>query len=109
MLSAKQVQTFLQTAPDNISLTSKVATIMAIMGGCMANELHLMKIQDLQDLSTTFLVDVTETKNKVSRQFSITEVYYNTVKKYISLRPSNVGTNSFFLKKEKPCAANWNK
>lgn len=71
------------------------------MGCCRAIEMYKMKLEDLQDYNPAFLVNVPDTKTKVSRQFSISGPYYEIVKKYIKLRPSHTTTTNFFLNFQK--------
>lgn len=70
---------------------------MGIMGPCRANEMYLMKIDDLQDIGNAFLVTIPSTKTKSMRQFTITNKFYEIVKKYLNLRPGRGTVNSFFL------------
>ena len=70
---------------------------MGIMGACRSNELHLMKVKDVQDLGTTILVTIPKTKTKIIRRFTITGDYYGICKKYINLRPTNIEDTAFFL------------
>lgn len=69
---------------------------MGIMGACRANEMHNMNIEDIQDLGSTMLVTIPNTKTKIVRQFTITGQFYYICKKYINLRPADTST-SFFL------------
>lgn len=70
---------------------------MGIMGACRACELHNMKVQDLKDLGSAILVSIPTTKNNIPRRFTITESYYNTVKKYTTLRVPATPTTAFFV------------
>lgn len=54
-----------------------------------------MKICDLQDLGSAFLVNVPNTKTKVSRKFTITDNFYEICKKYKS-RSTQVTNDSLF-------------
>lgn len=71
------------------------------MGACRSDELYNMKIQEVKDLGTTFLITVPKTKTKVVRTFTINDHFYEIVKKYINLRPSHVIINSLFLNYQK--------
>ena len=73
----------------------KVTLIMGVIGCSI--DLYVMKTDYVHDHQTAFLVDIPETKNKATRQFSITSSFYGIVKNYISLQPSKVTTNSIFL------------
>lgn len=67
------------------------------MGACRANEMYNMKIEDIRDLGSAFLVNVPYTKTKISRKFTITGNFYTICKKYIDLRPAYVTSQVFFL------------
>jgi hypothetical protein len=64
------------------------------MGACRSNELYEMKITHLQDLGSVFLVN---TKTKICRNLRVTDNFYKICKTYISLRPSHVTSDTFFL------------
>ncbi|KAJ3661160.1 hypothetical protein Zmor_005570 [Zophobas morio] len=55
-LSPQQITKFITEAPDVKYLATKVALIMGIMGACRTQELHSMRIQDIKDLNSAFLV-----------------------------------------------------
>lgn len=67
------------------------------MGACRANEMYSMKLEHLQDLGSTLLITVPNTKTKITRKFTITDKFYKICKKYIDLRPPNFTSNIFFL------------
>lgn len=67
------------------------------MGACRANEMYNMKVEDLQDLGSAFLVTVPNTKTKISRKFTVTDRLYQICQKYFALRPPHVTSNIFFL------------
>lgn len=69
---------------------------MGVMGACRSNELYNMKVEHIQYYDGCVQVLVPTTKTKIPRNFTITGDYYNIVRKYADLRPSNV-PNSFFL------------
>lgn len=68
------------------------------MGACRRQELYDMRIDDVRDLSSSFLVVIPTRKVKIKREFTITGNYYDIVKKYIDLRPETTKTDSFFIK-----------
>lgn len=63
-----------------------------------------MTINDVEDKQTVYIVKVSETKNGIERIFTILNPnnsavdYLSFIKKYTSLRPSNINCNRFFLK-----------
>lgn len=67
------------------------------MGACRRDELYKIKITHCNDLGSAVLINIPDTKTKISRKFSITGHFYNIFKKYADLRPQNVSTSSFFL------------
>lgn len=71
------------------------------MGACRSNELYEMQIEDVKDLGSTLLITIPKTKTKVIRKFTISDYFYNIVKKYMNLRPSHVVINSFFFNYQK--------
>lgn len=68
------------------------------MGACRANEMYLMKTEDVKDLGSAFLVTVPKTKTKVPRKFMITDKFYTICKNYLQTRPANSQSNIFFLR-----------
>ncbi|XP_063910019.1 uncharacterized protein LOC135143278 [Zophobas morio] len=96
-LSPQQITKFITEAPDVKYLATKVALIMGIMGACRTQELHSMRIQDIKDLNSAFLVTLPNTKTKIRRSFTVTEDYYLICKKYLDLRPAEVQSDVFFL------------
>lgn len=67
------------------------------MGACRCRELYTMKISDIRDLSSSFLVTIPTRKIKLQREFTIAGNFYDIVKKYVNLRPSQTNLDSFFL------------
>lgn len=70
------------------------------MGACRANEMYLMKLGDIQDLGSAFLITIPNTKTKITRKFTVTDHFYEICKRYINLRPPGWATsnaNVFFL------------
>lgn len=56
------------------------------MGACRSNELYSMKLEDVRDLGSAFLVVIPNTKTKIVRKFTITDSYYDIVKEYLKKR-----------------------
>ncbi|PSN43639.1 hypothetical protein C0J52_16677 [Blattella germanica] len=57
------------------------------MGACRRQELHDLKFDDVQDLGSSLLVSIPNSKTNVSRAFTVTGKYYGICKKYMNLRP----------------------
>ncbi|KAJ8912535.1 hypothetical protein NQ315_014479 [Exocentrus adspersus] len=85
--SSEEINKFLIEACDEKYLAMKVTMIMGIMGACRANEMYDMKTEDIKDLGSAFLVNVPNTKTKVSRKFTITDNFYPICQKYMDIRP----------------------
>lgn len=60
-----------------------------------------MKLEDVQDLNDKFLVSIQHNKNEYPGQFVIGNLFYNKVKHYISLRPTEPFTDRFFIQYSK--------
>ena len=60
------------------------------------DELYKLKISDIEDLGTIIVVHVNDTKNKISRKFTITE-HLEIYRKYALLRPQNYPETKFFI------------
>lgn len=97
-LTSEQIKMFLNEAPDQNYLATKVALIMGVMGACRANELYSLTTDNFEELGSAVLVSVLNSKNKVNRKFTITGPFYETYRKYVNLRPNNATTNTFFSK-----------
>lgn len=69
------------------------------MGAGRCRELYAMKVKDVRDLTTKFLVTIPTRKSQ--NEFTIGGRFYNIVKKYIDLRPSKVHLDCFFLNYQK--------
>jgi integrase len=76
---------------------------MGIGGGCRMDELHKMKIDDIEDRDNILIIQVPETKTNKKRMFTIvdnTKIGVSKLalyKKYSDLRLANTPTKSFFL------------
>ncbi|XP_034939752.1 uncharacterized protein [Chelonus insularis] len=97
VLTLEEVTKFLNSAPDEIYLGMKVILIFGICGALRSMEIANIKMNDVQDTKTQFIVTIKDTKNCYPRSFIIGEIYYDRVKQYISLRPKDIDTDRFFL------------
>lgn len=118
-LTREEINKFINEAPDNVYLATKVkkipvyslfkiynfyfkvAFIVGVMGACRKHELWQMKTNHIQDLGTAILIQVPDTKTKIERKFTITGSFCTIFKKYWALRPVNVTSNNFFLNYQK--------
>lgn len=71
------------------------------MGACRKHELYQMRTNHIEDLGTTILITVPDTKTKVQRKFTITGPFCTLFKKYWALRPANLENNNFFINYQK--------
>ncbi|XP_011859053.1 PREDICTED: uncharacterized protein LOC105556569, partial [Vollenhovia emeryi] len=97
VLTPEQIQIFLNEAPDDTYLDTKVAMIFGICGACRREELTQITINDIEDKGSILLVKIPKTKNYKPRSFVITDEFYSIFKKYITLRPKDVENSRFFL------------
>lgn len=97
VLTLSQINKFLNEYDDFIYLEIKVILIIGVFGALRTSELIDLGIQDFDDTGKQFIVTVRNSKNLYQRNFVIGEAYYETVKKYISLRPKDLKEKRFFL------------
>lgn len=62
-----------------------------------SDELTNLKFQDVEDNGNKYIAIVRDTKTTIDRQFIIGSYFYNIVKKYINMRPSEQFTDRFFI------------
>lgn len=106
-LTFEQVQRFINEAPDEKYLMVKVATIFGIYGACRREELCNLLIEDIELINKTLIVQIPNTKTKISRSFCIIGKYIDYFSKYAALRPSVINHRRFFLKYSNyKCTAN---
>nr|XP_046479430.1 uncharacterized protein LOC124217610 [Neodiprion pinetum] len=89
---------FMDEAPDHTYLAMKVILIFGVCGCLSCDEITNMKVKDVEDLTDKYLVSINYNKNDYAAQFIIGNLFYDTVKKYISLRPSDEFSDRFFIK-----------
>lgn len=82
--------------------------IFGICGILRCEEIVNITITDVEDLNDKYLIYIQDTKNNydtgtisASRKFIVGPLFYNIVKKYISLRPTDLDTLRFFIRYEK--------
>lgn len=76
----------------------QVILIFGICGCLRCDEITNIKVEDVEDLTNKYLVSINQNKNDYAGQFVIGKLFYDTVKKYISLRPSEKFSDRFFIK-----------
>ncbi|KAJ4426606.1 hypothetical protein ANN_26404 [Periplaneta americana] len=62
---------FLIEAPDDTYLMMKVVMIMGIAGDCRRDEITNLTIDDTEDRGSVIVVNIPNTKTKISRTFTI--------------------------------------
>ncbi|KAJ3655680.1 hypothetical protein Zmor_014801 [Zophobas morio] len=98
-LTSKNINDFLQNAPDTQYLFMKVVLIIAVSGACRKQELRNIKPEHVQDTGESLIITIPDSKTKTQRSFVVPKTFYPTCKKYMNLRPSGDDTKSlpFFL------------
>jgi integrase len=96
-LTSLEINRFLNEAPDEKYLFTKVALVIGINGACSRQELCKLKINDVEDLGSAALIKIPDARTKKTRMFTITGEFYEIYKKYATLRPSNAYERRFFL------------
>lgn len=67
--------------------------------GCLrCDEITNMKVEEIEDLANKYIVSINSNKNDYAGQFIIGNLFYDHVKKYISLRPPGQFSDRFFIK-----------
>lgn len=72
--------------------------VIGVSGACRQDEFYKMTVSDVQDLGSMFKIDIPKTKTDKPWSFVVSTEFYNTIKKYIALRPSNTPLQNFFIK-----------
>lgn len=104
IFSKENVNQFITEAEDRTFLMAKVALIIGIAGACRKCELTFLRVGNVSDKDSHFVVQLPNTKTKVTREFVITEGktegqnLLDIIRKYIALRPRNVKHDRFFVK-----------
>ncbi|XP_044009448.1 uncharacterized protein LOC122853196 [Aphidius gifuensis] len=98
IFTSKEIEHFLNDAPDKFYLAVKVAFIFGFIGACRCKELYNMTIDDLKDDGSLLIVTIRPEANRKQRIFTVEGEFYNIYKKYILLRPNDIQTNRLFIK-----------
>ncbi|XP_074027263.1 uncharacterized protein [Leptinotarsa decemlineata] len=96
VLEKEQILKFIQEAPDEKFLLTKVILIFELAGALRRDELYKLKLDDIEDLGTILIVNVHDTKTKISRKFTITE-HLELYRKYTALRPQKYAEKNYLL------------
>lgn len=68
-----------------------------ICGALRSDELTNLKFKDVEDNGNKYISVVRDTKTYIDRQFIIGNHFYEIVKKYINMSPSENFTDRFFI------------
>ncbi|KAJ8967181.1 hypothetical protein NQ317_006527, partial [Molorchus minor] len=79
-------------------LMIKVGLILGIAGACRTDELVNLTVDDIEDVGSSLIVKIPNTKTKIPRIFVVTDVgnMLELFRKYLSLRPPHVKHKRFF-------------
>lgn len=112
IFTKEEIGKFLIEAPNQRYLMMKVIAIMGIAGACRTDELHKMKLSDIEYKDDVAVVKICETKNNIQRSFVISnnaESQVNWLKllyDYTQLRPKNAQDERFFYRYERDRCVN---
>ncbi|KAJ8976728.1 hypothetical protein NQ317_004279 [Molorchus minor] len=101
-LTRDQIDSFLTQANDDEYLMIKIALIFGISGACRGDELTNLRVDEIEDVVSSFVVTISNTKTKISRTFVVTRTEGNTnlfdlYRKYAALRPPHTSHGRFFV------------
>ncbi|KAJ8971621.1 hypothetical protein NQ317_016338 [Molorchus minor] len=98
-LTKSEIDRFLSSADDKEFLMIKVGLILGIAGACRTDELVNLTVDDIEDVGSSLIVKIPNTKTKIPRIFVVTDVgnMLELFRKYLSLRPPHVKHKRLFL------------
>ncbi|KAJ8964690.1 hypothetical protein NQ317_003313 [Molorchus minor] len=99
ILTKSEIDRFLSSADDKEFLMIKVGLILGIAGACRTNELVNLTVDDMEDVGSSLIVKIPNTKTKIPRIFVVTDVgnMLELFRKYLSLRPPYVKHKCLFF------------
>ncbi|KAJ8974310.1 hypothetical protein NQ317_010905 [Molorchus minor] len=105
ILTKSEIDRFLSSADDKEFLMIKyfdflyVGLILGIAGACRTDELVNLTVDDIEDVGSSLIVKIPNTKTKIPRIFVVTDVgnMLELFRKYLSLRPPHVKHRRLFL------------
>ncbi|KAJ8967822.1 hypothetical protein NQ317_007634, partial [Molorchus minor] len=94
-----EIDRFLSSADDKEFLMIKVGLILGIAGACRTDELVNLTVDDIEDVGSSLIVKIPNTKTKIPLIFVVTDVgnMLELFRKYLSLRPPHVKHKRLFL------------
>ncbi|KAJ8909977.1 hypothetical protein NQ315_013569 [Exocentrus adspersus] len=98
ILTKGEIDRFLSSADDKEFLMIKVVLILGIAGACRTDELVNLTVDDIEDVGSSLIAKIPNTKTKISRTFVVTDVgnMLELFRKYLSLRPPHVKHKRLF-------------
>ncbi|KAJ8974690.1 hypothetical protein NQ317_004641, partial [Molorchus minor] len=99
ILTKSEIDRFLSSADDKEFLMIKVGLILGIAGACRTDELVNLTVDDIENVGSSLIVKISNTKKKIPRIFVVTDVgnMLEFFRKYLSLRPPHVKHKRLFL------------
>ena len=97
ILTEENMVDFLQSADDKQHFFHKVVMIVGVQGCLRKSEIKNVNMADIEDKKDMAIIKVPVLKTKKHKDAYITDSFYEYFKKYLSLRPINCKTDSFFL------------
>lgn len=81
----------------------KVILIIGVCGACWKQELKNLQIKDIRDVGDILIIEIPDSKTKISRSFVINGTFYQICKQYMQHRQQvqNLDTNQFFINYQK--------
>ncbi|KAJ8966599.1 hypothetical protein NQ317_015986 [Molorchus minor] len=82
-----------------IKVFQLLSLILGIAGACRTDELVNLTVDDIEDVGSSWIVKIPNTKTKIPRIFVVTDVgnMLELFRKYLSLRPPHVKHKRLFL------------
>ncbi|KAJ8971278.1 hypothetical protein NQ317_001180 [Molorchus minor] len=74
ILTKSEIDRFLSSADDKEFLMIKVGLILGIAGACRTEELVNLTVDDIEDVGSSLIVKIPNTKTKIPRIFVVTDV-----------------------------------
>ncbi|KAJ8968289.1 hypothetical protein NQ317_000831, partial [Molorchus minor] len=74
ILTKSEIDRFLSSADDKKFLMIKVGLILGIAGACRTDELVNLTVDDIEDVGSSLIVKIPNTKTKIPRIFVVTDV-----------------------------------
>lgn len=110
IFTKEEIFSFINSAPDEIYLLIKVATIFGLAGACRREELANLTTADIEDKENLIIVKIRNSKNHTARNFIISEeihngAYLQLYRKYKSLRPITSNNRFFLVYKKDKCVS----